>query len=159
MRKLILALGLFLGVGFSYAGPSTPVLGNQPSQDERLKAIEDRLDALEKEIHLFAADKSVEEPLTQSQLSDPEVLSWGRKSMEEIYSYSFENAKQVLSRVQRYFTTEGYDSYIKALEESKNLEAMQEKKLAVIATSTGDGTVTKKGVVNGIYTWEIEIPM
>jgi intracellular multiplication protein IcmL len=48
---------------------------------------------------------------------------------------------------------------MKALDESKNLVAVQDKKLYVTAASTGKGTVTKEGNENGIYTWEVQIPI
>jgi hypothetical protein len=125
----------------------------------RMKEIEVRLSLLEREMSEIKASRMPSVPLNQSNLPSPEVLSWAAGSIEEIYHYNYRNFPQVLTAIHRYFTNPGYDSYMKALDESKNLQAVQDKKLSVSAKATGKGTIVKEGVVSDIYTWEVQLPI
>lgn len=154
MRKLLLLTALSLGWGGVHAEDASVAMLQM-----RMKEIEVRLSLLEREVSELKVTKTPSVPLNQSNLPSQEVLNWATKGIIEIYSYNYKNFSQVLTGIRRHFTTEGYDSYMKALDDSKNLTAVQDKRLTVSAAATGKGKVVKESDVNGIYTWVIQIPI
>lgn len=151
-NKLLLAFPL---LAISQIQASTPP-NNVPA---RLQDIENRLTRIEAQLKTMQEKQEIGVPLDQSMLSISDVIDWTTKSIESIYKYDYQNYSQVLMDIRKYFTPLGYDSYVKALEASKNLQAIQEKKLSVSASSQGPGTVIQEGPVNGIYTWQIQLPI
>lgn len=154
-HKKLLLLGLCTSIAWA-ADPPSQEISNKINLDLRLKTIEERLEVLEKKAQEMTVTASDPKSIA---LSSEELLAWSTKSIEDIYSYGFDNAKQVLTSIRRYFTTPGYDSYLKALDESKNLKAVEEQKLVASAKVNGDGKILKEGDVNGTYTWEVELPV
>jgi intracellular multiplication protein IcmL len=58
----------------------------------------------------------------------------------------------------------GYQYFLKALKDSNNLDAVQNKKLVVSAVPTGAPVILKKGIFNdgsplGVYGWTVQLPM
>ncbi|MBN9287169.1 MAG: hypothetical protein BGO43_00875 [Gammaproteobacteria bacterium 39-13] len=154
MRKILLLTGLSLISSGIYAEDVSLA-----TLQMRMKEIEVRLSLLEREISELKESKTPSVPLNQSNLPSQEVLNWATKGIVEIYSYNYKNFPQVLTGIRRHFTNEGYDSYMKALDESKNLIAVQDKKLNVSAAAVGKGKVIKEGDTNGIYSWIVQIPI
>lgn len=154
MRKIILLTGLSLAWGQTFAED-----GSLATLQMRMKEIEVRLSLLEREVSELKESKTPSVPLDQSNLPSQEVLNWAAKGIVEIYTYNYKNFPQVLTGIRRHFTSEGYDSYMKALDESKNLIAVQDKKLAVSAIATGNNKIVREGNVNGLYTWDVQIPI
>jgi len=170
MRNTTIITGLMMLVGTAFAQTSPQTSPQTPPNpvdisnlDQRVKALEDKLDkveeALSKVVKKINANESEEISLAQANRSQDEILAWSKKSILEIYSYDFNNYQQVLAGLRRLFTVAGYDSYMKALEESKNLATVQEKKLVVSAKTTGKGTIVSQGATNDIYTWTVEVPV
>ncbi|MGD9591868.1 MAG: DotI/IcmL family type IV secretion protein [Candidatus Berkiella sp.] len=125
----------------------------------RLKQIEVRLGLIERDLSEVRGSKVDLVPLSQSSLPSSSVLIWASESIEQIYDYNYKNFPQVLTAIRKYFTTQGYDSYMKALNDSNNLQIVQDKRMYVSGKVSQRGKVVKEGVVSGIYTWEIEIPL
>jgi hypothetical protein len=164
MKKPFWILGLIsmtANISYAQAQSNSPKsIQDAPTSIEmRVKAVEERIEKLEKEVHSLSIDKSVEDPLNQTQLSSPEVLNWTKKALNEIYTYNYQNHKEVLNNIRRYFTPSGYDSYVKGLEESKNIKTVEEKKLTVSAVIDQNGEILKQGVEKDIYTWQIKVPL
>lgn len=150
------------GLAAQPPGPETVQPVTLPPEQEaslRLKILEDKVGFLETQVKDLMAERNQEEPLNISLLSQPEVLAWTKNMVEAIYTYNYQNYKSVLGSIRLSFTGPGYESYSKALEQSKNLEAVQEKKLVVSAKAIGEPKIRKEGSVNGIYTWEVELPV
>lgn len=150
-NKVVIGLALFTIMANLQAAPDNTAA--------RLQSIENRLNQLETQVKALQTKQDTGVPLDQSMLSISEVLDWTTKSIEAIYKYDYQNYSQVLMDSRKYFTPLGYDSYVKALEASKNLEAVRDKKLTVSASPQGPATLTQEGVVNGIYTWQIQLPI
>ncbi|MBS0290733.1 MAG: DotI/IcmL family type IV secretion protein [Proteobacteria bacterium] len=125
----------------------------------RMKEIEVRLSLIERDLAELKHNKMPSVPLEQANLPSPQVLIWTSENIEQIYTYNYKDFPQVLTQIRGYFTQQGYDSYMKALDESKNLQAVQDKRLYVTAKVAQKGKVVKEGIVNGIYTWEVQIPI
>jgi len=135
--------------------------GTQLSQiNQRLTSIESRLDIIEKQLKEVRIKTRLEElPLKQPNITQDELLKWTTDSILEIYSYNYLNYQQVLKNIRPLFTKAGYDSYMTALQESKNLEAVKNKKLVVIGVPSGLSQIINEKTVNSVYTWEVQIPL
>lgn len=103
-------------------------------------------------------------PLNQPNMQDNELLLWATEAAVSAYTFNFVNYRKALQDIRMYFTKTGYQYFIKALRDSNNLEAVQNKKLVVSAAPTGAPIILKKGIYNdgsplGVYGWTVQIPM
>ncbi len=155
MRKIVLLTALSLASGIAFADTVSDILNLQA----RMKEIEVRMSLLERDVGEARASKMPSVPLDQSNLPSNQVLIWTMQGIEQIYTYNYKNFPDVLTAIRHYFTTQGYESYMKALDDSKNLNTVQDKRLAVTAKVAEKGKIVKEGVVNGIYTWEVQVPI
>src|SRR6056297_988762 len=98
-------------------------------------------------------------PLDQPNLSTASLLQWANTAAVAAFSYNFVNYRQELQAASEFFTAEGWDAYLQSLKDSDNLVAVQQKKLVVSAVATGAPIINQSGVVDGRYTWQIQMPL
>lgn len=98
-------------------------------------------------------------PLDQPNLSTNTLLQWTTQAATSAYTYNFVNYRDAFQQARNYFTPEGYKNYLKAIEDSRNLEAVKEKKLVVSSVPTGAPIVVNEGRIAGRYAWQVEMPM
>ena len=98
-------------------------------------------------------------PLDQPNTSDAVVREWANLATVAAYSYNFVNYRTELQAASEFFTGDGWDTFLNALKESNNLEAVVSKKLVVSAVAKAAPSILQKGVLNGRYAWRIQIPL
>lgn len=99
-------------------------------------------------------------PLNQPNLQTNALLQWATEAGTAAYTFNFVNYRKSLQDVRQYFTKRGYQNFLKALTDSRNLEAVKTKKLVVSAVPTGAPVVLKEGVTStGRYAWQVQFPM
>ena len=99
-------------------------------------------------------------PLNQPNLSTNALLQWAVEAATAAYTFNFVNYRKALQDSRIYFTKLGYQNFLKALTESRNLEAVQTKKLVVSAVPTGAPVVLREGATSGgLYAWQVQFPM
>ena len=98
-------------------------------------------------------------PLNSPNLNAREIRSWSVEAVVAAYSYNFVNFRQVFSENQKYFTTSGWDAFLKQLQSSGNLDAVQKRKLIVSAVPRGVPVIVNQGVLNGRYFWRVQVPI
>lgn len=103
-------------------------------------------------------------PLSDPNISDNALLQWATEAAVSAYTFNYVNYRKALQDSRIYFTQTGYQYFLKALKDSRNLDAVQERKFIVTATPTGAPTITKKGLYppntpNATYIWMIQLPM
>ncbi len=98
-------------------------------------------------------------PLDQPNLASSALLQWANQAAIAAYTYNFVNYKQELMAASEYFTPEGWHSFMTAIQESNNLKAVLEKKLVVSAVATGAPVIQQQGVLKGVYSWSVQMPM
>jgi intracellular multiplication protein IcmL len=91
--------------------------------------------------------------------SDASVLQWANQAAIAAYSYNFVNYREELRAASGFFTGEGWQQFVNALEQSNNLDAVKAKKLIVSAVATGAPIILQKGLLNGRYAWRIQMPV
>ncbi len=98
-------------------------------------------------------------PLDQPNMPPSTLLQWSNAAATAAYTYNFVNFRQELQSASEFFTPEGWTEFTNALKSSTNLNAVIEKKLVVSAVATGAPVVLDQGVINGTYTWTVQMPM
>lgn len=91
--------------------------------------------------------------------SDSAILQWANQAAIATFSYNFVNYRSELVAASGFFTAEGWDQFISALGSSNNLDAVKAKKLVVSAVATSAPVILQKGVLNGRYSWRIQMPI
>lgn len=97
--------------------------------------------------------------LNQSTISSTKLLVWANEAAVSAFSYNFVNYKQALQKTSDYFTPAGWNSFKTALDKSKNLDTVVQKKLVVSAVADGSPMIVHEGVVNNTYSWKVQMPL
>ncbi len=98
-------------------------------------------------------------PLSQPVKSTPQILAWANMAASRINSYDFVNFRSQLQDASSYFTAEGWRSYQRAFADTGNLNYVRTNKLVATAVATGAPVVLQQGLVSGMYTWKIQLPL
>lgn len=98
-------------------------------------------------------------PLEQPNLTQSQLLQWANTAAIAAYTYSFSNWRKQLQALSDYFTPEGWQQFITALNASNNLDAVRSKKLIVSAETTGPAVLVKEGLFHDRYTWKVQVPL
>ncbi|MBV6632838.1 MAG: type IVB secretion system apparatus protein IcmL/DotI [Alphaproteobacteria bacterium] len=98
-------------------------------------------------------------PRSEPMLTQSAILTWAGKAATDSFTFDFVNFREQLQEAANAFTPDGWRSFLKALEDSRNLEAVRERKLIVNAALQGAPVILTEGVVNGVYSWRIEMPI
>ncbi len=103
--------------------------------------------------------------LDQRNLQNNELLTWAMEAAIEAYNMNYVNYRYAIQKARNYFTPDGYELYLKALNESRNLEAVKRKKMIVFAKINGqpqilEDTDTNPDLnVDGKFAWQVQIPV
>ncbi|KTC83925.1 type IVB secretion system apparatus protein IcmL/DotI [Legionella cincinnatiensis] len=98
-------------------------------------------------------------PLNEPNQSDSAVLQWANQAAIAAFTYNFVNYRDELQASSGFFTPEGWDQFLNALQQSNNLDAVKAKKLIVSAVATRAPIILQKGVLNGNYSWRVQMPI
>lgn len=98
-------------------------------------------------------------PLNEPNQSDSAVLQWANQAAIAAFSYNFVNYRDELQAASGFFTPSGWQQFLNALQQSNNLEAVRVKKLVVSAVATRAPIILEKGVLNGRYSWRVQMPI
>lgn len=98
-------------------------------------------------------------PLDEPNQSDSAVLQWANQAATAAFTYNFVNYHTELQSSSGFFTADGWTQFLTALKDSNNLEAVKAKKLIVSAVATRAPVILQKGLLNGRYSWRIQMPI
>jgi intracellular multiplication protein IcmL len=98
-------------------------------------------------------------PLSEPMLSPAELLQWAHGAAISAYTYNFVNYRDAMQQLQNQFTPDGWTYYEDALRVSRNLEMVLAKKLVVSAVATGTPVILDQAVIDGRYSWKVQIPL
>lgn len=87
------------------------------------------------------------------------VVSWLKDAINESYTFSFINYEERLKSVEKYFTPEGYVSYLKAIEQSGVLNELKNKKIEITILSLKDPIMINNGFYQDIEFWTFKGPV
>ncbi len=144
-RKLMSTLMISILANFILAGMLIYVITHPPAPKYFATSISGRITPL------F--------PLDEPNQSDSAVLQWANQAAIAAFSYNFVNYRTELQASSGFFTAEGWDQFLKALNDSNNLIAVKAKKLIVSAVATKAPVILQKGILNGRYSWRVQMPL
>jgi intracellular multiplication protein IcmL len=98
-------------------------------------------------------------PLTAPMVSDSALLQWANQAAVAAYTYNFATYRKELQGASEYFTPEGWSNFETALQASRNLETVINKKLVVTAVATGAPVILDRGILDGHYSWKVQMPL
>ncbi len=98
-------------------------------------------------------------PLDEPNQSDSAVLQWANQAAIAAFTYNFVNYRDELQASSGFFTADGWDQFLNALQSSNNLDAVKAKKLIVSAVATRAPIILQKGVLNGSFSWRVQMPI
>jgi intracellular multiplication protein IcmL len=98
-------------------------------------------------------------PLNEPNQSDSAVLQWANQAAIAAFTYNFVNYRDELQASSGFFTPEGWDQFLNSLQQSNNLDAVKAKKLIVSAVATRAPIILQKGVLNGSFSWRVQMPI
>lgn len=85
------------------------------------------------------------------------VINWASMNVPNIYSLDFIHYRAQLNTVQQYFTPGGWTQFQAAF--ASQLNEILTNKWIVSAASNGVPVVTGEGVFNGVYMWQLQMPL
>jgi intracellular multiplication protein IcmL len=144
-RKVILALLIALIVNIILAAMLVYMVTHPPAPKYFATSINGRITPL------F--------PLSEPNQSDSAVLQWANQAAIAAFTYNFVNYRDELQASSGFFTAEGWDQFLGALQQSNNLDAVKAKKLIVSAVATRAPIILQKGILNGSYSWRVQMPI
>lgn len=144
-RKVMLALLIAILANFLLAGLLFYVIAHPPAPKYFATSINGRITPL------F--------PLSEPNQSDSAVLQWANQAAIAAFTYNFVNFRDELQASSGFFTAEGWDQFLDALQQSNNLDAVKAKKLIVSAVATRAPIILQKGLLNGHYSWRVQMPI
>lgn len=97
--------------------------------------------------------------LNEPYVSDAYLSRWVAEAVGRSYSMDPQNYRTQVGDLAQYFTTEGYESYLQALQSSETISFMTKNLLVMSSIPMGTPVVAGRGQVNGIYFWKVQIPM
>ena len=96
-------------------------------------------------------------PLSRPNQTDAAIATWANRAAIAAYSYNFVNYRSELEAASGFFTPQGWRNFLQALKNSNNLEAVTQRKLIVSAVPTSSPIFLSKGLINGRYTWRVQM--
>lgn len=98
-------------------------------------------------------------PLNQPNLSTPALLSWVAQATTEVMTFGFNDYRRRLQEASRSFTKTGWESFTKALQQSRIIETVETNQQVITAAPSGAPIVESEGMNNGRYQWIIQLPL
>ena len=144
-RKMILVLLVSMAANFILASMLVYIIAHPPAPQYFATSINGRITPL------F--------PLNEPNQSDSAVLQWANQAAIAAFTYNFVNYRTELQASSGFFTAEGWDQFLSALQQSNNLDAVKAKKLIVSAVATRAPIILQKGLLNDRYSWRVQMPM
>lgn len=144
-RRVIMALFVAILVNFVLGSMLVYILTHPPAPKYFATSINGRITPL------F--------PLNEPNQSDSAVLQWANQAAIASFTYNFVNYRDELQASSGFFTADGWDQFLNALQQSNNLDAVKAKKLIVSAVATRAPIILQKGILNGSYSWRVQMPI
>ncbi len=144
-RKMVLILLISIAANFILTSMLVYIVSHPPAPKYFATSINGRITPL------F--------PLNEPNQSDSAVLQWANQAAIAAFTYNFVNYRAELQASSGFFTADGWDQFLNALQQSNNLEAIKAKKLIVSAVATRAPIILQKGILNGRFAWRVQMPL
>jgi intracellular multiplication protein IcmL len=102
-------------------------------------------------------------PLSEEFRTKAEVITWAAETSKSVMTFDYNDYRAHLQQASYSFTTTGWDSFNKALQDANLLDAVQKRKLVVSMDIKAAPEVISAGMrlIGGaqVYTWDVKFPV
>ena len=100
-------------------------------------------------------------PLNEPNLSTQPLLQWATEAATSCYNFDFNRMEKQIQNLRPYFTAQGYQHYIEALQAENTLVDVKEKLLIVSAVPLKAPVILREAVSSSIerYAWQVQLPL
>jgi len=98
-------------------------------------------------------------PLDEPNVTPSSLVKWATQAATSAYTLDFFNYQDNIDALEDYFTVDGYQQYLSALDWSGALDRIVKDKLISSAVAIDTAIILSEGVQRGVYTWRIQIPL
>ncbi|MBF13696.1 MAG: type IV secretion protein DotI [Legionellales bacterium] len=99
------------------------------------------------------------QPLSQPVVSQSQLTAWASSAIISVFSYDYLRYRSQLQESQQFFSPDGWREFSQSLKGSGNLITVLQQKLLLSAVPTGSAVITKSGLLNRVFTWQIQMPI
>lgn len=108
----------------------------------------------------YAAQPNGQRLLLQPQdlpnLAPESILNFASKAAVAAFTFDFVNYRGQIGAVRSYFTAAGWDNYLDSV--ANTVKGIAKNKLFVSAVVNGAAIISNQGVLEGAYSWRVQIP-
>lgn len=97
--------------------------------------------------------------LSEPMVTTPYIVQWAGLAVRSAYNIDFLHYEKQLKKTGKYFTTDGWKAFLGAMTKSGVLKSLKENKLVSSAVVTGAVIITNREVIDGRFTWQIQVPL
>lgn len=100
-------------------------------------------------------------PLKEPNLSTQPLLQWATEAATSCYNFDFNRMETQIQNLRPYFTAQGYQHYIEALQAENTLVDVKEKLLIVSAVPLKAPVILREAVATSMdkYAWQVQLPL
>lgn len=98
-------------------------------------------------------------PLTEPNVTPSSLTKWVTQGVTSAYTLDFYQYQDTIDGLKEYFTAGGYKTFLESLQDSGSLNKIIKDKLVVSAVATNAAIILQEGMMNGVYTWKIQVPL
>jgi hypothetical protein len=146
MKRILLGLlSVLFACTIAQAAPTTEKISNNKTSTNASHS---------KTAEAAAADNS-------EQVKTTALLNFAQQVCLKIYNYDYKSYEFVFREAKVYFSEEGWNAFVKALNSSKNLEYVKEHKITVSANllSDHDPHLLNQQLNTRIKSWNVAVPI
>ncbi len=98
--------------------------------------------------------------LNEEYRSRADVISWAAGTAQKVMRFNYQDYRQHMQEVAQNFTVTGWESFTRAMKDSRTLDAVEARKL-MVSMEVQSAPEIKRSFVddNGVYTWDIQFPV
>lgn len=96
-------------------------------------------------------------PTTLPVVTNQTILNWVTSNLTTLYSLDFVHYREQLNQTQKFFTPDGWSQFQTAF--ADQLKNIQTEQLITSATETNVPVITGTGVFDGVYKWQVQVPL
>lgn len=98
-------------------------------------------------------------PLDEPNVTPSSLRKWATQAATSAYTIDFFHYKDNIEALRDYFTITGFKDYQASLDDNNTLKRIVKESLIVSAVATDAAVVLEEGIMDGIYTWKIQVPL
>ena len=98
-------------------------------------------------------------PLDEPNVTPSSLVNWATQAATNIHTVDFFNYQANIDALRDYFTYDGYQQFLSAIDSSGTLDKIVDDKLILSAVAINGAVIRWEGELRGVYSWRIQVPL